>query len=150
MTISASLTRVYPFHSIAGYFFYRNKRTGEVQYTKPMALGSDDLDDPKVYVAPPDYKLDPSSVRYFALVVTNQLFDASKITNLDDAVAEDHKELNTILSHPYKCKYREEDCIFLKDASLSALQNSMEAIEGKVKNAIDQIRESMPKTGELR
>ena len=41
-----------------GYFFYRNKRTGEVQYTKPVALGSDDLEDPKVYVAPPGYEND--------------------------------------------------------------------------------------------
>ena len=102
-----------------------------------------------MYFAPPGYNNEPSAVRYFALVITNQNFSASKIPNLPDNVEADHKSLSDIVSHPYKCKFREDDCIFLKDASLAALTNSMDSIEGKIKGAIDEIRERMSKPGEL-
>ena len=104
-------------------------------------MGSDDLDDPKVYVAPPSYEHEPSIIRYFGLVVTNQRFDNTKIPNLPECVAEDHKQMSEILSHPYICKYNEDDCIFLKDASLSALVNSMETMEGKIKKALREMKE---------
>ena len=127
-----------------GYFFYRNKRTGEVQYTKPVALGPDDLDDPKIYIAPPDYEHDESVVRYFGLVITNQKFDAKKIPDLDTCVLEDHKQISEILSHPYMCKFREDDCIFLKNPSMSALVNTMDSMEGKISRAIEELRQDEP------
>ena len=112
-----------------GHFLYRNKRTGEKQFHKPMVLGSDDLEDPKVYVCPPEYSNEPSAIRYFGIVVTNAMFDASKIPPLDTSVVNDHNSLSELLSHPYKCKFREDDCIFLRDASLSAVVNSMESLQ---------------------
>jgi hypothetical protein len=80
-------------------------------------------------------------IRYFGLVVTNQMFDNNKVPNLPECVLEDHKQMSEILSHPYICKYHEDDCIFLKDASLSALVNSIETMEGKISKAIGEMRE---------
>ena len=51
------------FDGDTGQFLYRNKRTGETQRNKPVILGSEDLDDPKVYVCPPDYQNEESSIR---------------------------------------------------------------------------------------
>lgn len=54
--------------SYLGNFFYKNKRTGRVYYSKPACLGDEDLPDPRHYHAPRDYKLPPRKLKNFCLV----------------------------------------------------------------------------------
>ena len=84
----------------------------------------------------------PPCIRYFGLVITNQQFESAKIPDLHKSVLADHDKLSNTMSHPYLCKFAEDDCIFLKDASLSALVNSFETIEGKMGVAIEALRRS--------
>jgi len=125
----------------SGHFCYRNKRTGDIQWTKPAILGSDDLDDPKSYTAPPNYQNTLPCVRYFSIVITNQTFSSAKIPDTNPAVLKDHQAISNILSHPYLCKFGEDDCIFLRDASRDAIINCFETVSGLIAKEAERIRQ---------
>jgi hypothetical protein len=52
----------------AGRFFYKNKRTGQVYFSKPKFLGEEDLPDPRQYWAPPGYEAPQPKIKPYAMV----------------------------------------------------------------------------------
>lgn len=114
------------------YFQYRNKRTGEVTDHKPLALGDEDLPTPKIHLAPKEYSIRAPSIKQYALVVCNRTFDSKKIPDINEAVVHDYEALEDTLAHPYLCKFKSEDCLFMKDCSKSAFLANFEALVDRI------------------
>ena len=91
------------------------------QYIKPAALGTEDLPDPPVYFAPKGYMAAPSETRQFACVITCSRYTTPKLEDLAPQYVQDHEELRGAIIHPYLAKYKDEDCVFMKDPSKSGV-----------------------------
>ena len=105
----------------SGEFVYKNVRTGQIQYLKPAALGAEDLPHPPVYFAPKGYMAEPSETRQFACVITCSRYITPKLEDLAPHYMQDHEELRGAIIHPYLAKYKDEDCVFMKDPSKSGV-----------------------------
>lgn len=109
-----------------GEFFYKNIRTGKTQHTKPAALGSEDLPDPPVYFAPKGYIAEESATRQFACVITCSQYSEAKLENLAEHVNQDHEDLRGAIIHPYLAKFKDEDCIFMKNPTKSGVTTNFD------------------------
>ena len=118
-----------------GEFFYKNVRSGAIQHLKPAALGTEDLPDPPVYFAPKGYMASESAVRQFAAVIACNAFSDPKLPNITEAVMKDHEELHATLVHPYLCKYKDEDCVFMRNPTMSGAKGNLEGLKDIVKKA---------------
>ena len=99
------------------------------------ALGSEDLPDPPVYFAPKGYMASESTVRQFACVFSCTRFSSPKLPNLGDCFKGDHNEIKETLVHPYLCKYKNEDCVFLTDPTQLLVKTNLETMKDLVKRA---------------
>ncbi|KAG5186720.1 hypothetical protein JKP88DRAFT_254383 [Tribonema minus] len=117
-----------------GRWEYRNKHTGAVYTTKPAFLGDDDAEAvaPSVFQHPPEYDPGCSSVLQYALVVTVQSFESSKIPPLPEQVMKDHEVLQRVLQSPYLCKYEPAHCTFLTDPTCEVLRTAIAAMSRAV------------------
>lgn len=107
-------------------YYYKNKTTGEINASKPIALGNQDLASPRVFIAPLTY--DPGSVDGdgYVLIVTCTTFSHEKLRNLPNEVNADHGLFEHILTHDFLCKFRSENVISLRNPSCQIFRDTLD------------------------
>lgn len=118
--------------------YYKNKSTGEILNEKPRVLGSDDLPDPRSFVAPENYEVggeDENMPTGYALVLCNTEFPRSdgRLPPLPHIVDNEFAELEDILSHDFICRFPQENVYCLKNAKKAELKDTIERLRQVVR-----------------
>ena len=118
--------------------YYKNKTTGEILQDKPRCLGSDDLPNPREFVAPEYYEVgdeDEQMPTGFALVVLNNVFQRSeeKIESLEPYCWNEFEDLKDILPHDFICRFSEENTYILNNCKVVDIKDAMERLRSVVK-----------------
>ena len=107
-----------------GEFLYKNKMTGEIREDKPKFLGDEDLPDPRDFKAPYGYTPDDVYDTGCALIVTVSEFEDNRITPLHGNAIAEHRRLEELLTHDFKCRFKDEEIISLVNPTMSYFMDS--------------------------
>lgn len=92
-------------------YVYKDKQTDYIHPSKPFILGDEDLQSPRILVAPDDYDPGYDDVHkdgHAIIITVNSFVYNDKIPDLPTETTNEHEILKDILSHDYVCKFLPE------------------------------------------